>query len=210
MDAIKHVKEGNGYIFAYYFDEEFIEKDCFLTKDQKKNFEGGFGAVIYANYTDSSAGPYQELLFIPGKFAIDGDESYIVSKAYCSSPTAMEQQVFCKKELADFKVIKVDDKTETIVITRDGKPIFRIEVQSWGFNIPMNSDMVKFPLVSIEDGNVVTWNYNGNGNAKFAKIEAIGVRPAKFPDVALFSPLVGIHFDKFNIEYTKEVNLNKK
>ena len=26
------------------------------------------------------------------------------------------------------------------------------------------------------------------------------LRPAKFPDVALFSPLVGIHFEKFNIE----------
>ena len=75
MEANKQVKEGNGYIFAYYFDEEFIEKDCFLSKEQKKNFKGGFGAVIFANYTNSSAGPYQELLFIPGKFAIDGDES---------------------------------------------------------------------------------------------------------------------------------------
>ena len=82
MEANKQVKEGNGYIFAYYFDEEFIGKDCFLSKEQKKNFEGGFGAVIFANYTKSSIGPYQELLFIPGKFAIDGDESYMVSKAY--------------------------------------------------------------------------------------------------------------------------------
>lgn len=204
MEANKQVKEGSGYIFAYYFDEEFIEKDCFLSKEQKKNFKGGFGAVIYANYTNSSAGPYQELLFIPGKFAIDGDESYMVSKAYCSSATAMEQQVFGKKELADFKIEKVDDKTETIVVTRDGKPIFRIEIQSWGFNIPMTSDMVKFPLVSVEDGKVVKWDYNGSGTASFAKIEAIGVRPAKFPDVALFSPLVGIHFEKFNIDYSKK------
>ena len=116
----------------------------------------------------------------------------------------MEQQVFGKKELADFKIEKVDDKTETIVVTRDGKPIFRIEVQSWGFNIPMTSDMVKFPLVSVEDGKVVKWDYNGSGTASFAKIEAIGVRPAKFPDVALFSPLVGIHFEKFNIDYSKK------
>lgn len=204
MEANKHVKEGSGYIFAYYFDEEFINKDCFLTKDQKKSFEGGFGAVIYANYTESSAGPYQELLFIPGKFAVDGNESYVITKAYCSSAKAMEQQVFCKKELADFNVEKNEDGTETIIITRDGKPIFRIAVQPWGFNIPMTSDVVKFPLVSVEDGKTVTWDYNGSGTGSFAKIEAIGVRPAKFPDVALFSPLVGIHFENFNIEYTKK------
>ncbi|MCQ2188948.1 MAG: hypothetical protein MJZ00_03395 [Paludibacteraceae bacterium] len=205
METNKHINEGNGYIFAYYFDEEFIGKDCFLSKDQKKNFKGGFGAVILANYKDSPVGPYQELLFIPGKFLLEGNESYVVTKAYCSSAKAMEDQVFCKKELADFKTEKIDDKTETISVTRDGKPIFRVEVQEWGFNIPMSSDMVKFPLASVVDGKVINWDYKGNGDANFAKIEAIGVRPAKFPDVALFTPLVGIHFEKFSLEYLNGV-----
>jgi len=50
-------------------------------------FKGGFSSALVYRYSDSDVGPYDELIFVPGKFTnpVDGKEYLRVSRIYVSS-----------------------------------------------------------------------------------------------------------------------------
>jgi acetoacetate decarboxylase len=60
----------------------------------------------------SGVGPYQELLFIPGLFHIDGRYTFSISKIYVSTEASVRSGIenwAIPKELADFKIDTQDD-----------------------------------------------------------------------------------------------------
>ena len=59
---------GVSYVLLAWFPREFVLKKGFVPESMKDSFLGGPGWVMYVDYSSSNAGPYQELLFIPGRF----------------------------------------------------------------------------------------------------------------------------------------------
>ena len=97
--------KGKGYIFLYKFNKKFVEQSGKVPEFLKDSFTGGFGSVMLVNYKQSNAGPYGELLFIPGKFKFNNKKLDNISKIYVST---MESVVNGRlnwgipKEKADF------------------------------------------------------------------------------------------------------------
>ena len=78
--------KGNGYIFIYHFPKEFVEKFGFLADYQRLSFKGDFvGTVMLVDYETSAVGPYQELLFVPGRMTFNKKKLFSISKIYVSS-----------------------------------------------------------------------------------------------------------------------------
>jgi hypothetical protein len=64
--------EGCGYILAYRFPRA-MKGNPFFTSDIRGAGEfSGFGTVMLVDYRESTAGPYRELLFSPGRFRHNG------------------------------------------------------------------------------------------------------------------------------------------
>ena len=68
---------GKGYIFLYKFKKDFVAQSGNVPAFLDGAFAGGFGSVMLVDYGESNAGPYGELLFIPGKFRFGGKKNTI-------------------------------------------------------------------------------------------------------------------------------------
>lgn len=198
--------QGDGYILFYKFDEEFVRKETFLPDVLKNNYCGGLGAVIYMNYLKSEIGPYEELLFIPGKFYYRGQKHHFISKAYASKKEAAKFGYgnLSMEEEAAFTREELEKNKENITTYINGEDIASFELKSGKIKFKVGtSNFFSFSLMRLDGEEPVKLKYSGNVTAKFTKLESIKIRPAFFPDVASFKPLVIFKMKNFTLRFPK-------
>lgn len=195
---------GKGYIFLYKFEKDFIEQSGTVPSFLDGTFAGGFGSVMLVDYEESNAGPYGELLFIPGKFRFGGKKLDTISKIYVST---MESVVNGRtnwgipKEKADFSFEKIDNRIEKATIMVDGNIAAKFILQSGKFSFPVSTKLLPFPLVQQYEGKHYFTNFFGKGKGHFSKVIDMKIDPALFPDVSVCRPIAVIRVDPFNITF---------
>ena len=196
-----HLK-GSGYILFYRFNKSDIQKLNFLTQTFKDNYKGGFACIMLVDYAESNAGPYRELLFIPGKFIYKGMKKYTISKIYVSTQTSVvngRNNWAIPKERADFTFKSYEKGLEEITVKKDEKNILKIKLKSGGLSFPVNTAFMPFPLLQMKDDKAYLTKFNGKGWGKLASIIDIEIDPLLFPDIAWKKPLAIIKIRDFNI-----------
>ncbi|MFO8110269.1 MAG: acetoacetate decarboxylase family protein [Thermoplasmata archaeon] len=196
--------EGKGYIIIYKFNKVFVDKYCYVPEFLRGSFAGGFGSVMVVDYESSDAGPYGELLFMPGKFHHDDGKFNTITKIYVST---MESVVNGKenwgipKELAAFNFKEVGENKDQIIVSREDEIIAKFLFSSYGLPFPLNTTLIPFHLVQYHEGKYYYTDFKGKGTAQLSKMEGIVVNEQLFPDVSLFKPVLIIKVDPFSIEF---------
>ncbi|MDR1729172.1 MAG: acetoacetate decarboxylase family protein [Prevotellaceae bacterium] len=194
---------GNGYVLFYRFEEEFIRLETFLPENLKNNYSRGLGAVLYMNYTKSPIGPYEELIFIPGKFNYRGKKNHFISKSYVSTEEAVKfgnENWFIPKEKADFSRKSLKNSIENISMYVNNEEVACFELKKGKFKFKIGtSKYLFFSLMQLKGEEPVKLNYSGSVTANFAKLTSIRVRPAFFPNIAQFSPFVAFKMKNFTL-----------
>lgn len=196
-----HLK-GKGYILLYKFSKEEIQNDKFLSDKFKKSFLGGFGAVMIVDYAESDAGPYSELLFIPGKFRYGRKKKNTISKIYVSSRESImngRENWAIPKEHADFTFAPESKHIENINISSKGEQILTAKIKSGRLIFPVNTAFLPFPLVQEQDGKAFYTKFSGSGKGRFASIKEITINPELFPIAASKKPLLAVKVEPFKI-----------
>ena len=211
----QHTTTGRAYISAYNFPKNFISHDAFIGGKLKGKYCGGFGALIYADYATSEIGPYKELIFIPGKFDVDGECRYAATKIYVSTPAAINTAgdgYFGPKEVATFKEEQLSDTLMHLSVHKGRNRVISVEIATWsGIHFPLSTNVVSFPMLQMLRGEErLLWQYEGECTATMARIESVLVRPALFPDVAAFSPLASFYFESFSLNFKPQPIEEKK
>lgn len=197
---------GKGYIFIYKFKKDFVEKSGNVPEFLKGSFKGGFGSVMLVDYETSDAGPYGELLFIPGKFAFGGKKLDTISKIYVST---MESVVNGRanwgipKEKADFSFEKISEKEEKATVSVNGKTAAEFTLKTKKLSFPVSTKLLPFPLVEEYEGKRYFTNFSGSGKGRFAKIVDMKIDPDLFPDVSACKPIAVIRVAPFDITFPK-------
>ncbi len=195
---------GKGYIFLYKFKKDFVANSANVPEFLKGAFAGGFGSVMLVDYEQSDAGPYGELLFIPGKFRFGGKKLDTISKIYVST---MESVVNGRvnwgipKEKAEFSFEEIGSDTEKATITVDGKTAAEFTLKSGRLSFPVSTKLLPFPLVQQYEGKHYFTSFFGKGKGKLAKVVGIKIDPALFPDVSLCRPIAVVKVSPFNITF---------
>ena len=195
---------GKGYIFLYKFKKDFVARNGNVPEFLDGSFAGGFGSLMLVDYEDSDAGPYGELLFIPGKFRFGGKRFDTISKIYVST---MESVVNGRsnwgipKEKAEFSFEELGGGTEKATVTAGGKIAAEFTLRSGRFSFPVSTKLLPFPLVQQYEGKHYFTDFFGKGKGHFAKITGMRIDAALFPDVSLCRPLAVIRVDPFNITF---------
>ena len=198
--------KGKGYIFLYRFKKDFVEKCGNVPDFLKGKFAGGFGSVMLVDYESSDAGPYGELLFIPGKFRFEGKKLNTISKIYVST---MESVVNGRanwgipKIKADFSFVQTGEDTETITVTADGKTAAEFTIRTGKLSFPVSTKLLPFPLVQKHEGKYFFTNFFGKGKGHPAAVKDMKIDPALFPDVAACRPIAVIRVDPFEITFPR-------
>ena len=198
--------EGKGYIFLYRFKKDFVEQNGNVPEFLDGSFAGGFGSVMLVDYAQSDAGPYGELLFIPGKFRFGGKKLDTISKIYVST---MESVVTGRanwgipKEKADFLFQQQEDGTEKITVKVDGRMAAQFTVRSGRLAFPVNTKLLPFPLVQKYKDRFYYTSFSGKGMGHFAEILDVEVNPKLFPDISDCRPIAAIRVEPFAITFPK-------
>ncbi len=200
--------KGYGYILLYRFSEAFVNQSVHIPDFLKGKFAGGFGSVMLVDYETSNAGPYGELLFIPGKFNHLGQKRNTISKIYVSSLASVEngrRNWGIPKQQADFHFEKLDNQREHIQINLGETVLADFIIKSGGPAFPVDTQLMPFPLVQLQDDQYFYTKFSGSGKGRLAKIEQIHIDPVGFPDISQCRPIAVIKVDPFRITFPEPV-----
>ncbi|MBN2299225.1 MAG: acetoacetate decarboxylase family protein [Deltaproteobacteria bacterium] len=136
---------GSGYIILLKLQHDFVEGSCFVQSPLKDSFAGGFGTVMYVDYSYSDVGPYQELLFIPGRFDVAAGRYFSITKIFVSTQDSVvngQNNWGIPKELATFACEEKDPSTHYIRITREGTTAAEFTFRSFPVRMPVTTGIV--------------------------------------------------------------------
>ena len=197
---------GKGYIFLYRFRKSFVEKSGNVPEFLKGRFAGGFGSVMLVDYESSDAGPYGELLFIPGRFRFGGKKLDTISRIYVSTEESVvngRANWGIPKEMADFSFSPLADGGEKVAVSVNGRTAAEFTLKGRKPAFPVSTKLLPFPLVQQEQGRYCFTDFFGKGTGHPAKLTACRIDPELFPDVSLCRPIAVIRVDPFDITFPK-------
>ncbi len=198
--------QGKGYILIYRFKPEFVEKYGNVPDFLQGHYAGGFGSVMLVDYLQSDAGPYGELLFIPGKFNFNGRRLDTISKIYVSSRESVvngRANWGIPKQQAEFCFEKLNSREEHIRVSFGGTLVAEFVIRSGRLPFPVNTKLLPFPLVQMYEGKYYNTTFSGSGIGRFAKIEELNVNSELFPDISVCKPIAAIRVEPFAITFPK-------
>jgi hypothetical protein len=196
--------KGKGYIFLYRFPRSFEKNPAFISSVTSEPF-GGFGTVMLVDYSESNAGPYRELLFIPGEFSFLKKKYYSITKIYVSTMESVDngrKNWGIPKEHADFEIITIDKKTERIIVKKDGTVFFDVTLKKRCIPFRVNTKYISHAIAQkLHSETVFITEFQGSGTAKFAALKSISCDEKFFPKICAVKPLVVTAIDNFTIEF---------
>lgn len=195
---------GSGYILAYRFPRRFLEASGALADTAHLGeFVGGVGVVMLVNYTSSDAGPYRELLFIPGAFKHPRGRFYSITRIYVSTQVSVvsgRENWGIPKQWATFA--EDDDSVTTVSV--GGKTIARFELSGAGPSLPTTTSLIprrwRTLIQTYGDGALLT-TPEASGWTGLAKVGKIEADPAHFPDLSGLRPFLALHAPRFQMTF---------
>ncbi|MEM8895313.1 MAG: acetoacetate decarboxylase family protein [Bacteroidota bacterium] len=163
----------------------------------------GLGGFIIARYDSSPVGPYNELLYIPGKHKIDGKSAYYISKIYVDSMDSVvsgQANWGIPKELAQ---IDIDTSDNQIFVNAsiDQKSFFQATIKSGGLKFPITTKLVPIPLYQDWEGAYYYTSFDGAGKGQLGKTNLTEVDSQLFADTRKFRSLATIVVNPFRLTF---------
>lgn len=197
---------GNGYILVYRFNNRLNDAsfpDYMRGKEMK-----GFGAVMAVDYLESDAGPYRELLIIPGTYRFrEGGVSRktrSISNIYVSTMESVENGRMnwgIPKERADFDIQQSGKNRETFQVFRGDDLVFQAEFGTAGPSFPAHTLLLPNTITQVLNDTVYTTRPRGRGWARVSNLEHIRVNADHFPDINPFFPLYVFKMERFTLTF---------
>ena len=189
---------------VYRFERSFILEKGFLSSKLKPDFRGGIGFVMLSNYFTSNAGPYREIIFIPGKFERSGKKRYSITKIYVSTETSAmngRENWAIPKETAFFKWEKHNAGFTHIQVQNRGETFFDLSIQDFGFPFPVLTDLFQLPLVHTKNDVDCLTKLNGKGWGRLARIKRIDICNQYFPNIGRLKPILAFNVTHFRLNF---------
>ncbi|WP_048920238.1 acetoacetate decarboxylase family protein [Rufibacter radiotolerans] len=199
--------EGSGVIWYYPITKAFNQKYGFLAGYQAASYVAGFGAVMYVDYTSSGVGPYQELLYIPGLFKMNGKLTFTISKIYVSTYDSVwngRENWGILKERAIFNTQPNKTGGLDIGVSREGQTFFEAQVQPKGPKVPLYSWLFSwFRVMQLKGTELLLTKPTLQGHAQWASSKTQSADPRLFPPVQQLKPLMTLYIPDFKMVFPK-------
>jgi len=196
---------GAGYVFGYVFPRELVEAQP-LPNELRGRFCGGIGALMLVDYATSPAGPYRELVFLPGRFEVRGRRHPVITRIFVSSEASVRSgraNWALPKELATFESEARGPRRERIRVASEDRIFFEAELE-WGLlPLPMLVPRWPFPFTLAQPGagGFRLTTLHGSAIARRARLVSLRVSGHQFPDLALLRPILGVRVAPFRLVF---------
>jgi hypothetical protein len=170
---------------------------------------GGPAALMIVHYRSSPVGPYEELLYVPGRFAVRvGDRverHWSVTHIFVSTRESVlggRLNWGLPKEQAQFDVSGArDGGSETTLCTVGGNPLFEATLRTLGPRLPAFTWPWRFTLAQERDGHRFVTRIRGSGWIRYGRVVHMWGDGMRFPDLADECPLFAVRIEAFRIVF---------
>lgn len=182
--------KGQGYIMAIRLPDAFLDNESFIPDNLKPSRRGRMAYVMFVDYERSDAGPYYELLYIPGSFAFGNQRRLSISKIYVSTWDSVvngHENWGIPKERCDFQVTYGADGVDEVRLLNDGKVFAELSFKSRFFRIPFNGNLVPQKLRTLTQhfkGREFTYIPVAKGHVRYASLLRSRFDGRYFPDIS--------------------------
>lgn len=198
---------GDAWVLPMTMPKEVVCGGSFTNDALRGREAGGFSTAMVVNYTTSNVGPYQEILFMPGRFDFGDRCRPSITRIFVSTWDSVvngQKNWGIPKDRADFSITKEPGGIEHIVVAQHGRVFADFRVKRAGFSLPV--PMVPLPRSTREIGQVQNgqeYFYAPSLRGKFARARFLGGEFDRkmFPDLNLGRPLPGVRITDFVIDF---------
>ncbi len=200
---------GRGYILAVKMPDDVLDSDPWTPDSLRASRKGAVALVMLVDYASSPAGPYQELLFIPGSFRFGNQRHPSISRIFVSSWESVHngrRNWGIPKDRCDFDMrYGLPDGTDKARLTaEDGDFIAELTLRPRGPSLPMPGNWVPAALRTLSqhwEGRQFTLAPSAKGRLRWAKVEGWRFNPAQFPDLARGRCIAAFEIPRFEMVF---------
>lgn len=168
---------------------------------------GGPSLLMVVDYASSPAGPYRELLFMPGRFELPGGgRAWSVTRIYVSSWKSVvngRRNWGIPKDLARFERTAAG-RGERLTISVGDRIAASLELKGYGPALPVSASLLPAglrQLVQYHGGQRFELTPGGAGRARPARAIRLDSDPELFPDLAGARVLAGFQVPRFKLGF---------
>lgn len=178
---------GQGYILAIRLPAKILD-DSFIPEEQKASRRGSLAYVMFVDYESSPAGPYHELLFIPGSLQFTDSRQLSISRIFVSNWESVvngRANWGIPKDRCDFQVKYGQDDIDEIRLLLDGHVFAELKFRHRFFRLPFNGGWVPAKMRRLAQrfrGREFTYSPLAKGHIKPAQMLEARIDNKIFPD----------------------------
>lgn len=179
--------EGDGLILLLKGRQGASDPRWYAMADSGELARPGIGMLMFADYWRSEAGPYRELLFMPGRFRSGDRLLWSITRILVSSTASVDggrANWGIPKELGDFGLSQDPDGSRRLRVTQEGRTVADLAWRPRGPGLPVSSRLLPpawRTLIQRLDGRQFLLTPSARGAMGSARIERLQTDPAMFP-----------------------------
>lgn len=199
--------DGDGWILLLRLPEDVRQDARHLPPELRDQALLGPSIVMFVDYADSPAGPYRELLYIPGRCeTADGRRAWTVTRIYVSSWDSVvngRQNWGIPKDLAEFERTSTG-RGERIRVAVGNRQIASLELESRGPALPVHAGLLPGGLrriVQYHAGRSFEFTPVARGRAALARAGRLETDTGLFPDLAGGRLALALRVPRFRLHF---------
>ncbi|MDY6941469.1 MAG: acetoacetate decarboxylase family protein [Pseudomonadota bacterium] len=199
---------GVGYILAIRMPRDLLDNESNIPPSLAGQRKGPIACVMLVDYAQSNAGPYRELLYIPGLFRFPGAIRPSITRIYVSTMTSVmngRKNWGIPKDRCDFDIRYGADGIDHFTMqAEDGTVFAEFSFRHKGFQIPINTRLIPKAFHTFSqhwEGTEYTYTLEAKGRVKPAKLLSARFNPDYFPDLARGKVLACVKATQFEMVF---------
>lgn len=199
---------GSGYIFVLKLPEQQLADCPFTPASLRKRRSSPLSLAMLVDYTSSPAGPYQELLFIPGLFDFGDGQRPSISRIFVSSQASVDngrRNWGIPKDLCDFDMdLSGHGPDHGVLQMPSGERIADFLLQPRGPELPMPAHWLPAGMRTLSqlwEGREYTLAPTARGWCRPARVLDWHFNAAHFPDLARGRCLAAFKITRFEMVF---------
>lgn len=196
--------EGEGYIIPFFNTNPIKNKGLIRSLREKQKSKVGF--IIIVRYSKSNVGPYDEILFVPGKVKFMNKLFYTISNIFVSTKKSVvngKKNWGIPKKLAKFKFEKSSSCTDRVIIKKEDKIFLDIVLKHSKIKFPISTNFFNTSLLHVYEKKTYITKFSAKGSFRFARISSIKQFGKVFPIFKECKPRVVFKVEKIKLKFSE-------
>ncbi|MEM9305504.1 MAG: acetoacetate decarboxylase family protein [Pseudomonadota bacterium] len=197
--------EGSGVVLLFGRPADSV-LERWVPESLHAAYVGGPAALMLVDYVSSPAGPYRELLFVPGRFRVAGGVRPIITRIVVSTWESVANGRLnwaIPKETAEFKTDRTS-RAQRWEVSQGTDRLAEISVTGRGPAFPVTTALLPGAWTTVaqpRNEDFLLTSLASRGRCRVGRCDAIALGPSAFPDLAPARPGLTLVVERFQMKF---------